>query len=283
LREIPDPPLALQVRGGLPSGPAVAIVGSRRPSRCARDMARALGFAASRAGASVVSGLAYGVDAAAHAGALEGGGATIAVLASGLDRATPYGQRGLARRILEEGGAWVSEHPPGTDPRPYYFPVRNRLISGLVPLSVIVEARDRSGSLWTASHAADQSRDVAAVPGPVDSERCRGSNRLLRDGAAAILEPADLLVALELSDVPAPLTRTDSALSSLGPGARRVLLALGDGPAELDALARRLELHPGALQSALLELELAGLALRDGSVVAARAGIRARPPARAER
>jgi DNA processing protein len=275
LAAIPDPPLMLWLRGVVPQGPALSIVGARRAS--ARGLATARGFATELAhvGVAVVSGLAYGIDAAAHEGALAGRGPTVAVLASGLDRVTPTGQRALAERILAAGGAWLSEHAPGEGAHPHHFPERNRLISGLSSATLIVEAREKSGSLWTARHALEQGRDVLVVPGPIDSELCRGTNRLLRDGATPILEAADAIEA-----VLGPLAR----LGPLGGGVARasgvdgpsrvgdhggaILALLADGPRDADDVARALGLGASVLAGALLELELTGLLRREGSRLA---------------
>jgi DNA processing protein len=263
LREIPDPPLLVWVRGELPTGPALAIVGSRRSS--ARGIATAHAFAAelSRSGVAVVSGLAYGVDAAAHQGALAGAGRTVAVLASGLDRVTPPGQTKLAERILASGGAWLSERNPGADAKPYHFPERNRLISGLARVTLIVEAREKSGTLWSARHALEQGRDVAVVPGPIDADLCRGSNRLLRDGAIPILDADDLRAA-----VLGPLAakpRVPERSSADTPAARAVLEHLAEGPCDLDALTRALGRSAAELARVLLELELDGTLRREGA------------------
>lgn len=263
LREIPDPPLLLWLRGELPTGPAIAIVGSRRPT--GRGVATAHAFAGelSRSGVAIVSGLAYGIDAAAHEGALAGAGCTVAVLASGLDRVTPAGQRRLAERILAGGGAWLSERNPGADAHPHHFPERNRLISGLARLTLIVEAREKSGTLWSARHALEQGRDVAVVPGPIDADLCRGSNRLLRDGAIPILDADDLREA-----VLGPLAakpRVPVQASDATPAARAVLEHLADGPCDLDTLTRALGRSPAELARVLLELELDGALRREGS------------------
>ena len=275
LRSIPDPPLALWLRGRLPEGPAVAIVGARRASPRGREVARRLAAAAAGAGVAVVSGLAYGIDAAAHRGALEAGGTSVAVLASGLDRPSPSANLRLARGMLDAGGGWLSEYPLATAPLPFRFPERNRLISGLGGAVLVVEAGEKSGSLWTVRHALDQGRDVLSVPGPVDTASCRGSNRLLRDGAGVILDEQDLLGWLPLtgaSDV--PLTDASDGTEakpqvhspSFPPTdpKTRLLEALDSGPLDLDELARRLRLPPEHLAPALLDLELSGRIRRDG-------------------
>jgi len=146
---IPDPPLTIYLRGTLPRVPGLAVVGARRATVRGREVARGLAAELAQLGVTVVSGLAYGIDAAAHRGALDAGGVSVAVLASGLDRPSPQGNVRLARRLLEGGGAWVSEYPPGTPALPFRFPERNRLISGLVRAVLVIEARRDSGSLWT--------------------------------------------------------------------------------------------------------------------------------------
>ena len=265
LEAIPDPPLLLWVCGELPPGPALAIVGSRRPSARGLATARAFAEALARAGVAIVSGLAYGIDSAAHEGALAAQGRTVAVLASGLLHVTPRGQEKLARRILDAGGAWLSERSPDQDARAFHFPERNRLISGLCRATLIVEAREKSGSLWSARHALEQGRDVLAVPGPIDTDLCRGSNRLLRDGAAPALEARDLCDAVLGPLAPLPLAAPAAPDS---PAARAVLDHLADGPCELDGLARALGRAPAELARVLLELELDGRLRREGARLA---------------
>jgi DNA processing protein len=259
LLQIPDPPLVLYARGALPRGPALAVVGSRAATPRARAVARAWCAELAGAGVAIISGLAYGVDAAAHRGALDARGCTLAVLASGLDQPSPAGNRPLAREILGSGGGWLSEHPPGVAALPRHFPERNRLISGLARAVLLVEARVASGSLWTARHALEQGRDVLAVPGPVDTDLCRGSNELLRDGAAVALEPDDVALAV--------LGRATGARAAPEPPADPLLAALRDGPRAAEDLGRELGLGPAALAERLLELELAGAIERQGERV----------------
>lgn len=275
LCEIPDAPLMLYVRGRLPRPDAscIAIVGSRKPSARARSVAERFARELAAAGAPIISGLAYGIDAAAHEGALAAGGQTIAVLASGPDAATPSGNAGLARRILERGGAWISEYPPGTQARPFRFPERNRLISGMSRATLVVEARLRSGSLWTARHALEQGRDVISVPGPIDTELCRGSNGLLRDGATLVLDAADLLyAALGIERRPEGSPKQDAGTATrhaaLSPEAQGLIRLLADGPVDLDELGRSADLAASRLAGLLLELELARLVERCGRRVA---------------
>jgi DNA processing protein len=257
LARLTDPAPLLWVRGSVEAlaAPAVAIVGPRAPSAYGRDVARSLARALAATGLVVVSGLARGVDAEAHEGALEAGGRTLAFQACGPERVYPAAHRRLAERIVARG-AVVSELPPGTPPLPPHFPLRNRLISGLALAVVVVEARERSGSLVTARHAADQGVEVLAVPGPIDAATSRGSNRLLRDGARVLLEVRDVLdaIGMRVSLAPAPeAARGGAGLSRL---ARALLDALREAPADRDALARRLGRAPEDLAAALLELEL---------------------------
>jgi DNA processing protein len=263
LREIPDPPWLLYVQGRpLADVVRLAIVGARRASSRGREVARALASAAARAGVCVVSGLAYGIDAAAHEGALAAGSAGAIVLASGIDSPSPAGNVALARRALRAGGIWLSEHGPGEPALAHRFPERNRLISGLARATLVVEAQEASGSLWTARHALDQGRDVLVVPGPVDTDLCRGSNRLLREGASPILDAQDLLHALGLSEAAVAYARaSEPRLAGL---AGRVWEALGAGPRDADTLARELRVDSARLARTLVELELEGRIVRAG-------------------
>ncbi len=197
LKEIVDPPIVLWAKGaGSLEARSVAIVGARRATPSGLLMARQLGRDLAAAGWTVVSGMAAGVDGAAHEAALDGGGETLAVLGCGADIVYPSQHRGLARRIAERGRL-LSEFPPGTAPRPWHFPLRNRIISGLVQAVVVVEASERSGSLITARLAMEQGRDVLAVPGSAASGRYRGSHALIRDGARLVETVDDILDELE--------------------------------------------------------------------------------------
>ncbi|HEX5067176.1 MAG TPA: DNA-processing protein DprA [Myxococcota bacterium] len=254
-----EPPPVLAVRGdaALLGRRAVAIVGARAASAYGRAAARRLAAELAGAGLVVVSGLARGIDAAAHEGALEAGGATVAVLACGVEQVYPPEHRGLAERIAASG-ALVSELPPGTPPRAAHFPLRNRLISGLSEALVVVEARLKSGSLHTVRHAFDQGIDVLAVPGPVDAPASEGPNRLLRDGAAPALDASDVLAALA-----GPPRAPAAAPRALDAELEALLAALQREPATRDGLSRRLGVAPQALAAPLLELELAGRVVED--------------------
>src|SRR5687767_2678870 len=263
LRAISDLPPALWYRGSLDclNQPAVAIVGSRAASSVAIETARRLATDLASRGITVVSGLARGVDSAAHRGALETG-RTIAVLGSGVDHVYPAEHTELAARIAETGMV-VSEYPPGTLPLPYHFPMRNRLISGLSRAVVVIEASDKSGSLITASCAAEQGRDVMAVPGNVLSGRNRGGHALIRDGAK-IVECADDIVAELGFGVPAqidaePGASGNGSTSSEDPVLGRMHAAC---PYDLDELAGACGLDTARLLTHLADLELRGLIRR---------------------
>jgi DNA processing protein len=261
LAALGDPPPLLLVRGDVEALAAhcVAIVGSRAATVYGRRVARDLAGALARAGVVVVSGLARGVDGEAHAGALAAGGRTVAVLASGPDVVYPPEHARLAGSIAEQG-ALVTEMPPGTRPLRQFFPMRNRLISGLCVGVVVVEARERSGSLITAAHAADQGIDVFAVPGPIGAPTSTGPNRLIRDGAIPVTEASDIIAALGLRASP---PAADPGGDRATPEARAILAALMDAPATRDALCRRLHRSPADLALALLELELEGRVAED--------------------
>ncbi|HDY73459.1 MAG TPA: DNA-protecting protein DprA [Candidatus Jorgensenbacteria bacterium] len=194
LREITSPPSPLYYRGRLPerSEPLIAIVGTRKATARGKLFAKRLAQELAERRITVVSGLALGIDGAAHEGALLGGGKTIAVLANGLDSIYPREHRELAVRLLEQQGCIVSDYVLGTPPLPNQFLERNRIISGLCVAVVVVEAPARSGALSTARHAADQGRDVFVVPGPAESEYYRGSHALIRDGARLITTASDI-------------------------------------------------------------------------------------------
>lgn len=269
VRRIPDPSPVLLVRGDVSAlrRPAVAIVGARAATRYGLDIARRLGEGLARQGVVVVSGLARGIDAAAHQGALEAGGSTVAVLACGLDVVYPPEHVGLAEKIARSG-AIVTEFPMGQKPLRFHFPLRNRLISGLSRGVIVVEARQRSGSLITARHALDQGREVLAVPGPVTSPASAGPNALLRDGASPLLELRDVFEVLGLA---APDSVPDAAEPAgedpeLVPEAIRLLRLIRASPSTREELADHFDWTPREVSMLLLSLELAGQVVvdRDG-------------------
>ena len=195
LNNYPKMPEILFVKGRLPDRkkPSIAIVGARACSTYGRIQAFRYAKVLSSAGVQIISGMAYGIDAEAHKGALEGGTATYAVLAGGVDICYPAGNKALYERILREGGGIISEQPPGMRARNYFFPARNRIISGLADMVLIVEAREKSGSLITAQWALDQGKTVYAIPGPVNEELSIGCHKLIYDGAGIAYSPEILL------------------------------------------------------------------------------------------
>ena len=268
LTTIADPPFVLWVRGiaASLSTPAVAIVGARAASPYALAVAERLAADLAGAGLTVVSGLARGVDSAAHRGAISAGGTTIGVLGSGIDVIYPPEHKPLVRDI-EKSGAVISELVPGTVPQPRFFPMRNRIISGLTRAVVVIEAGEKSGSLITARCALEQGRDVLAVPGNVLSGRNRGAHALLRDGATIVESVDDILAELGMS----PAARSVGANGGCdercrgGRAADPVLHCLTPGePANLDEIAERSGLSPSRLLPRLFELELQGAIARVG-------------------
>jgi DNA processing protein len=252
--QLHDPPTRLFLRGedaDLLTRPSVAIVGARSCSPYGAQVARTLARELAGAGLVVVSGLARGVDAEAHRGALEAGGATVAVLGCGIDVDYPRRHAELARRIAATGLV-VSEYPPGTEPAPWRFPARNRIIAALCAATVVVEARERSGALITADFALELGREVFAVPGEITAGLSAGTNRLIRQGAAPLLSSEDVLAALGLEPKRAPAP-------SVSDDARALLEALADAPRGMDELVRATRRPTPAVAGALVELELAGL------------------------
>jgi DNA processing protein len=256
LLELHDPPAELHLAGERTDllawdAPVVAIVGSRRAGDAGLGMARELARGAAASGALVVSGLALGVDAAAHEGALAAGAPTLAVLGCGPNVAYPRTNRGLYARIAATG-LIVSEYPPGTEPAPWRFPARNRLIAALADAVVVVEAKVRSGALITADHALDLGRDVLAVPGWPAFSGAGGTNALLKAGAGLVESVEDLNGWLGLEAPARPAADADP-----------VLAALREAPAYPDELSARLTMEPAALSAALARLELSGAICRD--------------------
>lgn len=263
LREIPGPPPLLFVRGDvlLLRAPQLAVVGSRNPSHAGCDTARAFSSQLTSAGLVVTSGLALGIDACAHAAALDAGGQTIAVAATGLDRVYPSAHHELAHRIAAQG-ALVSEFALGTPPRREHFPRRNRLISGLSLGVLVVEAALRSGSLITARLAAEQGREVFAIPGSIHSPLARGCHALIRQGAKLVETAPDILEELgALAGFVATLpdAKTAPTRTILNRSQQELLELIGFDPVEMDTLIARSGLTPGRVSSMLLLMELHGL------------------------
>ena len=267
LRSIPDPPPALFVNGAIPETVSVALVGSRKASATGIETARALGLALSERGVCVVSGLALGVDAAAHEGAVAAGGVTVGVLGCGIDIIYPRRNRGLFESVRRHG-ALISEYYLGEAPLAWRFPARNRIIAGLAGTVVVVEAPEQSGALITARHALDAGRDVWAVPGPPGVRECRGSNGLLADGAGVLWDipefvdavareirnPARGVASGDAQPLPTGLEDTEAA----------VLSGVGFEPRGVDVVAKRSGVEMAKVLTALALLELKGFVSRDG-------------------
>jgi DNA processing protein len=253
LRAIHDPPPGLFIRGeaepALLDAPCVAVVGARACSAYGSAVAAELARGLARAGVVVVSGLARGIDGAAHRGALETG-TTVAVLGCGVDRDYPRAHRTLAAAIARQG-LILSEYPPGVEPAPWRFPARNRIVAGLCDATVVVEARERSGALITADLAVDEGREVLAVPGEITSLLSKGTNHLLRLGAVPVTCLGDVLAVVGVDPAPATMPAFDPRLEA-------IKAAVADGSAGADELVRKTGLPPGEVAAALTELELAG-------------------------
>ena len=266
LREIPDPPVVLFLRGdpAVASLPQLAVVGSRNATPGGSDIARRFAARLGQAGFCITSGLARGIDAAAHTGALGTGAPTVAVCGTGPDIVYPAAHRPLAAEIATNG-AVLTEFPPGTGPRPAHFPRRNRLISGLAVGVLVVEAGERSGALITARLAANQGREVFAVPGSIRQPLTRGCHRLLRQGATLVEDPGDIVTELGSllahcaqaveQNIP---SRVDHKAKPIEPEAKRLLHRMGWEPVSVDDLVRWTGLTTAELCSMLVTLELAG-------------------------
>ncbi len=265
LYEIHDPPPVLYVRGTITEEDAwaVAVVGTRRASNYGREAARRLSSALARSGVTIVSGLARGIDGEAHRAALDAGGRTIAVLGCGVDQIYPPEYRNLAYQITQHG-ALVSDYPIGTQPEGKNFPPRNRIISGLSLGVLVVEAGERSGALITADFAAEQGRDVFAVPGPIFRQSSMGTNRLIQDGAKMVTRPDDILEELNLTMVAVqvearqvlPTNETETAL----------LAHLSAEPVHVDDLGREVGLPIAEVSSTLALMELKGMVRQVGGM-----------------
>ncbi len=264
LAHLATPPARLWLWGNSrPREPAVALVGSRRATLAGLDIARCLGRDLAGAGVQVVSGMARGIDAAAHEGCLEAGGSTVAVLGCGIDVCYPPGHQRLRERIVA-AGCVLTEEPPGVAPLKYNFPKRNRLIAALAAAVVVVEATSRSGALSTARWAADLGREVLAVPGSIRTPQSEGTNLLIRDGARPFLGMDDLLEAVPgLATASAAQDGGQDAApaSGLSRPLTEILSAMGATPVHPDALGATLSLSAPVLASRLATLELAGAVL----------------------
>lgn len=262
LKEIHEPPPRLFVRGNVAAlqQKGVAIVGTRRCSSYGRTLSRSFARELGEAGATIISGLALGVDAAAHEGALEAKAPTVAVLGSGVGNSSIYPQRNisLARRIIDAGGAVLSEYEDETPTYPSNFLQRNRIIAGLARAVVVTEAPARSGALSTARHAMEEGRDVYAIPGPITSRLSEGTNALLKQGASPATRTTDILDAIPRDDLTPP--NKQGTQQALPEEEERVLAVLRNaaGPLHMDELLAASGLTPQEAASAILSLTLAG-------------------------
>ncbi|MDA0988891.1 MAG: DNA-processing protein DprA [Chloroflexi bacterium] len=265
LREIYDYPPVLYVKGEMlpEDGRSVTIVGTRKTTAYGREVAHQIAGDLARNGVTIVSGLARGIDAVAHRAALDAGGRTLAVLANGLHTVYPPEHASMAREITHRG-ALISEHPPGVSPEAKNFPRRNRILSGLTPGTVVVEAGEKSGALWTVRHAVDQNREVMAVPGSILSPTSRESNGLIQDGAKMVLDYTDVLEELNFSAMGQqmelhPLLPQDDQESKL-------LTCITYEPVHIDSIQRASGLPVSAVSSSLAMMEIKGLVKQVGGM-----------------
>jgi len=261
LKTIYNPPPFLYVKGKIQNEDrsALAVVGSRNASSYGKSITRQLARSLTRRGFTIVSGLARGIDTAAHKGALEAGGRTLAVLGSGIDVIYPWENKTLAKAIIENG-ALISEFPLGTQPEATNFPSRNRIISGIALGTVIIEASVRSGSLITASLALEQGREVFAVPGNVDSPWSKGTNRLIKEGAKLVTDPEDIVEEIrpqcDLSGEPE--NEKTAEAKKLSPETKKILDLMETNPVHIDTLIKKSGFPSGKISGLLLDLELKG-------------------------
>jgi DNA processing protein len=265
LKEIDQPPPVLYLRGALTPEDdwAVAVVGTRRASQYGRQMTEEIAALLARNGVTVVSGLARGVDAFAHQSSITAGGRTLAVLGSGVDRIYPPEHRRLAEQIMAQG-AVISDYAPGTPPDGVNFPPRNRIISGLSRAVVVVEAGDTSGALITASFAAEQGREVFAVPGNISAPQSKGTNRLIQQGARPLLDAREILETLNLE-----LALEYRAARTILPAdavEARLIEVLGREPQHVDEIRARLDLPIEQVSAALAIMELKGAVRQVGGM-----------------
>jgi DNA processing protein len=265
LKEIEQPPPVLYVRGEwLPEDQfAVAVVGTRKITAYGRQVTEQLAATLATSGITVISGLARGVDAVAHGAALNAGGRTAAVLGCGVDRIYPPENRALGERIISRG-ALLSDYPLGTAPESGNFPPRNRIISGLSMATIVVEAGDTSGALITAEFAAEQGRDVFAVPGNILAPQSRGTNRLIQNGALPLLSPDDILQSLNLTKV--GQQKSARRILPTNDVESQLMTALGDEPLHVDEIRNQTGLPVEKVSAALVMMELKGMVRQVGGM-----------------
>ncbi len=258
LKNIPDPPLFLYVKGTLEQDDGIAIVGTRKPTHYGMNVTRRVAFDLAAAGLTIVSGLARGIDTLAHHGALAATGRTIAVLGSGIDVAYPPENKGLMQAIARSG-AVISENPFGTQPEAGYFPARNRIISGLSRGTVIVEAAADSGSLITADYTLRQGRKLFAVPGNAGSPNSRGTNSLIRQGAVLVEGSFDILKDLGVEKATGKPEARKRQVPDLSAEEQSAVRCIADQPKHIDIIMKESGLAPGMLSAVLVTLELKGV------------------------
>ncbi len=258
LREIPHPPFGIYVKGSLPKNGrlVIAIVGTRRATPDGKNTARRLAVDLARAGTVIVSGLAFGIDAAAHEGCLDAGGKTIAVLACGLAQVYPRNNESLAKKILDRGGAIISEYPPDMPAYPSRFLERNRIVSGLSKGAVVIEAPERSGSLATARFALEQNRDIFVVPGPITHSNFKGSHALIRQGAELVTRAEDILESYGMIKDQAPV------VEFAGTSEEKMILkflATMTAPQDIDKIIAATKLQPHIANQTVSTLFIKGI------------------------
>lgn len=260
LKYITDPPIVLYVRGSIPKSNSIAIVGSRKASGYGIETANKMAYNLALSDICIVSGMARGIDTAAHAGALEAGGETVAVLGCGADVPYPPENASIMERIAGSG-AVISEYPPGTPPSTYNFPDRNRIISGMSIGTLVVEAGMKSGSLITANYALEQGRDVFAIPGNINNYNSMGTNKLIKDGAKLVLSVDDILDELSFGSSPVvkkARKKKEERDAKLGQTERKIISALKIEDLFDEELSEKTNIPPDELYEILLELEIEG-------------------------
>lgn len=258
LKEIAVPPAVLYVRGELAEGPRVAVVGTRKMSSYGKRVTDDLVQPLARAGITIVSGLAIGIDGQAHRSTVDAKGITWAILPGGVDTPYPTSHQPIARQIVEGGGALISEFPPGTGALRHHFPIRNRIIAGLSQATIVIEAAAQSGTLLTAHSALESNRDVFAVPGSIYAAGSEGPHRLLQLGAKLIHSADDVFVELGLQD--ASQEQQSRAIIPDSPQEAALLNVLGSEPIDLDVLIESVELDSATVMSTLTLMEMKGRA-----------------------
>jgi DNA processing protein len=265
LKEIPFPPFAIYSRGTIPSvSDAIAIVGTRKATSESKENARQIAKDLANQNITIISGLALGIDGAAHRGAIEAGGKTIAVLAHGLDKLYPSSHARLAEDIVNQNGSLISEYPPGTPALPHHFLERNRIVSGLSSATIIIEAPERSGSLATARFALEQNRNVLVLPGPARHKNFAGSHRLIREGAELVTGTTDILESL---DIELGTRENDEKMKTITEDEMRIINAVhrSQEPLSIDKIVQftHLEVHTVARIASTLTLR--GVLIESGT------------------